>query len=183
MFDLPLHPIIVHFVISLGVGVPFIGFGLWYAIRKNWVDEKFWRLAVLCSFLYALIAVAAVQLGEADDDRVKKVVAKELIEHHEETAEAVPWIGGVLTLLALAACRGRHAAKLQLVFSVAGLLAIVPLVNAGHTGGELVYKYGASAAHLPAEKWMQLMKGQLPLGKGEGHSHGDGDHKHDDDDD
>lgn len=184
MFDLPLHPIIVHFAIALGVGVPFIGFGLWYAIHKNWVEQKFWRLAVLSSLLYALIAVAAVQLGEADDDRVEKFVAEELIEHHEETAEAIPWIGGVLTLLALAGCRGKHMRKMQLAFSVAGLLAIIPLANAGHTGGELVYKYGAATAHLSAEKWMQLRTGDLPLGKGEGHSHdGDGDHGHDDDDD
>ena len=183
MFDLPLHPIIVHFAIALGVGVPFIGFGLWYAIRKNWVEQKFWRLAVLSSLLYALIAVAAVQLGEVDEEKVEKVVAENIIEHHEEAAEAIPWVAGVLTLLALAGCRGKHMRKMQLAFSVAGLLAIIPLANAGHTGGELVYEYGASIAHVSAEKMAQLKAGDLPLGKGEGHSHdGDGDHGHDDDD-
>ncbi len=175
MFDLPFHPIIVHFAIAVGVAIPFVGFGLWHAIRKEWVDAKFWRLAVALSFLYALIAVATVQLGEVDEEKVEKVVAENIIEHHEEAAEVIPWIAGVLTILAFAGCRGKNARKLQLVFSVAALIALIPLVNAGHTGGELVYEYGAANGHLSPDKMAQIKAGNLPLGKGEGHAHDDDD--------
>ncbi len=177
MFDLPLHPIIVHFAIVVGFAVPVVGFGLWYAIKNNWVDGKAWRVVVGMALLYTVLAIVTVQLGEVDEEKVEKIVAEDVIEHHEEAGEAIPWIAGVLFLAAFAGCRGKNAQKIQLVFSIIALLALIPLGNAGHTGGELVYEYGAANAHLSPEKWAQIKSGVKPAGE-----HGDHEHGHDDDD-
>ncbi len=175
MFDLPLHPIIVHFAIVVGIAIPFIGFGLWYAIKNNWVSAKAWRVVVGMAFLYTALAIVTVQLGEADEEKVEKIVAEDVIEHHEEAAEPIPWIAGVLFLAAFAGCRGKNTRKLQLGFSLVALLALIPLMNAGHTGGELVYKYGAANAHLTPEKWAELKSGVKPAGEHGEHEHGDND--------
>ncbi|QPJ60733.1 MAG: hypothetical protein G3M70_02045 [Candidatus Nitronauta litoralis] len=177
MFDLPFHPITVHFAIAVGFAVPVFGFGLWYAIKKNWVEDKGWRVVVGMAFLYTLLAIVTVQLGEVDEEKVEKIVAEDVIEHHEEAGEAIPWIAGILFVGALAGCRGKKARKFQLIFSIVATLALIPLGNAGHTGGELVYEYGAANAHLSPERWAELKSGVKPAGE-----HGDHDHDHDDDD-
>ncbi len=49
------------------------------------------------------------------------------------------------------------------------VVAVVPLINAGHTGGELVYKYGAAMAHLSPEHKTAIQSGKIlePPEKGE----------------
>ncbi len=177
MFDLPFHPIIVHFSIVIGVAVPFAAFALRYAIHKNWVEARAWRLMVGITLLYTLFAIATVQLGEVDEEKVEKIVAEEVIEHHEEAGEAVPWVAAVLLAGAIIGCFiSTH--KFQVGYGIVALLALIPLMNAGHTGGELVYKYGAANAHLSAKTWAELKSGVKPAGE-----HADHDHGHDDDHD
>lgn len=66
---------------------------------------------------------------------------------------------------------------------VLSLVGIVPLANAGHTGGELVYKHGASVAHLSPEHKAAIQSGTIlePNEKGD-HEHEKDDDDHDKDD-
>ena len=66
MFDLPLHPIVVHFPIVLGSLLPVLAIFLWWAINKWQWTPKVWALVSAVALVYSLAAVTAVQLGEED---------------------------------------------------------------------------------------------------------------------
>lgn len=161
MFDLPLHPVVVHFPIVLGILLPFVAFFAWWGIQKKDWSTRVWGAVVVMTLAYTLFAAGAVFLGEEDEERVEKVVSERVIEEHEEAGEAIPWIAGGLLVMAIAGYRFKNSHRARLGLAILSLAAIVPLANAGHTGGGLVYKYGAANAHLAPE-----YRVSIPLNKG-----------------
>jgi uncharacterized membrane protein len=161
MFDLPLHPIAVHFPIVLGIVLPFTALLIWWAIRKEYLQQKAWILVTLIAFIYCASAVVASELGEEDEEKVEKVVAEKFIEEHEEAAESIPWIAGTLFVVSFAGLLRKNSDRARLGIAVLSLAAIIPLTNAGHTGGELVYQYGAANAHLTGEYKALVQSGQF----------------------
>ncbi len=163
MFNLPLHPLVVHFPIVLGTILPFAALATWWAIRKELLTQKTWAIIVLVALVYTASSMVAVELGEVDEDKVEKVVAHEVIEEHEEMGETIPWIAGGLLVMASAGflIPLRNSHKFRMAFAVASFLAVIPLGITGHTGGELVYKYGAATIHLPAETKALIQSGKF----------------------
>jgi len=151
MFDLPLHPIVVHFPIVLGVILPFTALLFWWAIKKEYLQQKAWILVVFLALTYGVSSLVAIELGETDEEKVEKVVSKKLIGEHAEAGELIPWISGGLFLFALAGFLPKNSQRIRLAMAVLSFAAIIPLANTGHTGGRLVYKYGAANAHLTGE--------------------------------
>ncbi len=184
MFDLPLHPIVVHFPIVLGALLPFLAILLWWAIGKWQLPPKVWALVSAVALIYTLSAVVAVQLGEADEEKVEKVVSERVIEEHEEAGELIPWIAGTLFLVSLGGFTVRYSKQAQMAMIGLSLVAMVPLINAGHTGGELVYEHGASVAHLPPDHKAAIQSGTIlelhEKGGNEEREH-ENDDEHDDD--
>jgi uncharacterized membrane protein len=177
MFDLPLHPIVVHFPIVLGSLLPLLAIGLWWAIKKWQWTPKVWALVSAVALIYTLSAVVAVQLGEADEEKVEKVISEKVIEEHEEAGELIPWLAGTLFLVSLGGFSVKYSKRAQLALIVLSLVAVVPLINAGHTGGELVYEHGASIAHLPPDHKAAIQSGTIL------ELHEKGDHGHEEEDD
>ena len=134
------------------------------------------------ALIYTLSALVAVQLGEADEEKVEKVISEKVIEEHEEAGELIPWLAGTLFLVSLAGFSVKYSKRAQLALIVLSLVAVVPLINAGHTGGELVYEHGASIAHLPPDHKAAIQSGTiLELHEKGGHGHeGEDDHDKDD---
>ncbi|MGV7221274.1 MAG: DUF2231 domain-containing protein [Nitrospinales bacterium] len=151
MFDLPLHPIVVHFPIVLGFIIPVASLLIWWGIKKNLLQQNFWAVIIAIVFVYGASALIAVEMGEKDEDKVEKVVAEKVIEEHEESGEMIPWVAGGLLLISFSGyyLKDSHAARLG--FVILSIIAIIPLANAGHTGGKLVYQYGAAKAHMPSQ--------------------------------
>ncbi len=147
MFDLPLHPIAVHIPITLGLLLPFLGGALFWSIKKNILPVRSWFILVLLSGVYFGSTLLAAELGEHDEEAVEKVVQESALEAHEEVGEKVPWVAGVVFLAFIAPLVFSRKESLKLVAVGVSLLATIPLIKAGHTGGELVYKYGAAQAH------------------------------------
>jgi uncharacterized membrane protein len=178
MFDLPLHPVVVHFPIVLGVLLPFVGLLAWWAIKKEVVPQKIWLVVPALALVFTLSSVVAVELGEKDEDKVEKFIAEDVIEEHEEAGEAIPWVAGTLLVLSIGTLLRKNSHHLRLAVAVISLVAIVPLVNAGHTGGKLVYQYGAANAHLSKQQFASVKAGPI---LGEHHSSKTHDEEHDDD--
>ncbi len=153
MFNLPLHPLVVHFPIVLGILLPFAGLTLWWAIKNGHLQQKTWAVIVLIALVYTASAMVTVELGEVDEEKVEKVVAHDVIEEHEEMGETIPWVAGGLLLMAsagfLVPLRNSH--RFRMAFALVSFLAVIPLGITGHSGGELVYEYGAANIHLPAK--------------------------------
>lgn len=182
MFDLPLHPIVVHFPIVLGSLLPLLAIGLWWAIKKWQWTPKVWALVSVAALIYTLAAVTAVQLGEEDEKKVEKVISEKVIEEHEEAGELIPWLAGTLFLVSLGGFTVRYSKQAKVAMIALSLVAVVPLINAGHTGGELVYEHGAATAHLPPDHKAAIQSGTI-LQLHEKGDHQKGDHGDDDDHD
>ena len=90
----------------------------------------------------------ALRTGEQDEDLVEKFVSENLIEAHEEWGELVLWMGIGVCALLLAQVLFKRFNFLKLLTLLFALAAVFPMIQAGHTGGELVYKHGAAQAHI-----------------------------------
>ena len=161
MFDLPLHPVVVHFPIVLGTLLPFMALLLWWAIKKDLLQHNVWVLVTVMALAYGASAIVAVEVGETDEDKVEEIVSERVIEEHEEAGEMIPWVAGALFLVSIAGMVKKNSHSLRLGLAVLSLIALIPLVSAGHTGGELVYQYGAANAHLPENKQAMIESGQF----------------------
>ena len=75
MFDLPLHPVVVHFPIVLGILLPFVGFLTWWGIKKEIVPQKVWLVVIALALVFTISSMVAVGLGEKDEEKFEKFVA------------------------------------------------------------------------------------------------------------
>jgi hypothetical protein len=145
------HPKIVHLPIALGVLMPLLAGGLLLAWWRDWLPARSWTIAVALQALLVASGVAALQSGEAEEDRVERVVAERHIEEHEEAAEAfVAASGAVLgaMLLGLVAARTPAGRPLAAMATVGTLVVLGLGYRTGEAGGALVYRHGAAAAHV-----------------------------------
>jgi uncharacterized membrane protein len=137
----PLHPVIVHFVIALGVvGVLLRILSL--LKRDTWMTPAATALIVLA----AIAAVPAAKSGvEAHGPAERVPGARAAVQKHEhdgERARNILLALGAIELIALAlrsragVARGLHAAS-----ALVGLVAAYQLYETGEHGGELVYSY------------------------------------------
>jgi uncharacterized membrane protein len=163
MFDLPLHPVVVHFPIVLGILLPLAALAFWWAIRKDHLHPHVWVLVIALALGYGVSSYIAVEMGEEDEEKVEEIVAEKVIEEHEEAGELILWVSGGLFLFSLAGLYRKDLHAVRLGVAILALVAVVPLVDAGHTGGKLVYQYGAANAHLPAKQQAMLESGNFRL--------------------
>ena len=126
-----------------------MGIVLLVAIKWGKLPQPSWNLFVFFAGLYLVTALVAVEVGERDEETVESSVEASVLELHEEEGERVPWVAVVIliaTLLpVLSRARPKYQYKLQVFAIVLSALGIAPLLQAGHSGGELVYTYGAGA--------------------------------------
>jgi uncharacterized membrane protein len=148
MLPTPLHPAIVHFPLVLAFLLPiFAGVALW-TIRRGTTPRRAWAVPVGVSAALALSAWVAVETGEAQDERVERVVSERPLESHEEAAELFLALSAGLAVVSAAGLVGGAAGRLARVAATVGSLAIVGMsFRVGHSGGELVYRYGAASAY------------------------------------
>jgi len=146
----PLHPAIVHFPLVLAVLLPVFTAGAIWAIRRGARARRAWSIPVLAALVLAGSAWAAVETGEAQDERVERVVAEAPLSAHEEMAETFLTASAVVALLAAVGLFGGVVGKIARPATAIGSLALVlGAVRVGHSGGQLVYRYGAASAYTP----------------------------------
>lgn len=150
MFNIPLHPALVHIPLGLSVIMPFLVGLMWFLTHKNWLPKKSWLIIIALQATIFGSGILAMETGEQDEEVVERVVSEEIIKDHEEMAETFVKISGVLTLLLLSLIA---APKKYENLAKAGSLLAVTLnlllaANVGHSGGELIYKHGAASAHV-----------------------------------
>jgi len=145
---LPLHPVVVHFPIVLAVLLPISAVWALWAIRKGTTPRRAWSAPAAMAVALALSALVAVKTGEAQDERVERVVAEQPLEAHEEAAETFLTLSSGLALLVAAGLVRGRAGGIARMLGTAGAAGLVALaVYVGHSGGKLVYQYGAASAY------------------------------------
>lgn len=145
------HPKLVHVPLALGVLMPVIAGALLVAWWRGWLPSRAWVIAIALQAVLVGSGLLALRTGEAESDRVERVVAEQMIEAHEEAAERFVWVAGaVLALMIGASALARRAAGLPAA-AVATLgtgLVLVLGVLTGQAGGSLVYQHGAAQAYV-----------------------------------
>ena len=148
MFGIPLHPLVVHFPIVLAVLLPIsAGVALW-AVRKGATPRKAWAVPVAVAAALTLSAWVATQTGQAQEERVEDVVPRCALHGHEESAERLLVLSGVLLLVAAGGlARGNVGRAARYVAAVGTLGLVAAAVQVGHSGGALVYRHNAASAY------------------------------------
>jgi hypothetical protein len=147
------HPKLVHVPMALGVLMPLIAGGLLLAWWRNWLPRRGWFLAIALQAILLGSGVLALRSGEAEEERVERVVAERFIEEHEEAAEMFVWAsGGVLAVMLLAAALGsRRSGLATAAAATLGTLSVLGLgYRTGQVGARLVYQHGAAQAYTGA---------------------------------
>lgn len=149
----PLHPAVVHFPLVFMMVLPVVGAGAVWAMRRGTPARRAWAVPALLAAALALSAWGAVRTGEAQEERVEDVVAAAPFAAHEAAAERFLALAAIVLLVTGAGfapgATGRAARGLAVVGAI-GLVAIG--VQAGHTGGQLVYRHGAASAYAPVPR-------------------------------
>ena len=153
MFDsilgIPLHPLVVHFPIVLTVLLPISVLVALRVIGKGATPRRAWAVPVAGAAALALSAWLAVQTGEAQEDRVERVLAEGVLHEHEEAAERFLVLSGVLLVVAGAGlASGMVGRAARLVTAVGAVGLVVAGAQVGHGGGLLVYRHGAASAYV-----------------------------------
>ena len=150
MLPNPLHPAVVHFPVVLAFLLPVFALGTLWIIHRGAPPLRAWSVPVALALVLAASAWLAVETGEPQAERVEDVVAEQPLETHEEMAETFYAGAAILALVAAAGLVGGLAGKVARVATVVGSLAlVVGAALVGHSGGQLVYRYGAASAYAP----------------------------------
>jgi uncharacterized membrane protein len=148
MLPNPLHPAVVHFPVVLAFLLPLFVAGAVWAIRRGARPRRTWSLPLAAAIALAVSAWAAVETGEAQDERVENVVAERPLSRHEEMAEKFFTASVGLAVVAAAGLVGGIPGRAARVTTALGSLALLTgAALVGHSGGELVYRYGAASAY------------------------------------
>lgn len=144
----PLHPAIVHLPIALTLLLPIFALGALWAIRRGVRANRAWGVTTALFAALSLSAWAAVQTGQAQEERVEDVVAEAPFESHEEAAESFLLLSlGVLGIAAIGLSAGKIGSAARVAGTVGSAVLLVAGYQVGHSGGQLVYRYGAASAY------------------------------------
>lgn len=145
----PLHPIVVHLPVALAVLMPLAALGAFVAVRRAWVPPRAGWWVVGLQALLVGTAVLALLSGEADEERVERLVSEAMIESHAQAATVFTWAAAAVLAVATAAMVGwservRGVLRAATVLGTAVVLALG--FDVGRKGGDLVYRHGAARA-------------------------------------
>ncbi len=144
------HPKLVHLPMALAVLMPLVSAGLLATWLTGALPRRTWIVVVLLQATLVVSGVVALRTGQAEEDRVERVVAEKVIEAHEEAAEAFVWGAGAILLLSAAAAlvRREETARAAAAAATIGTLLVLFLgYRTGEAGGRLVYQHGAASAY------------------------------------
>ena len=147
----PLHPAIVHFPVVLAFLLPIFIIAASWAIRRGANPRRAWSIPLAAAVALAGSAWVASETGEAQEERIERVVSEKPMSAHEEMAEFFLAASAGVAVIAAAGLAGGVAGRAARIATAVGSVAlIVGAFRVGHTGGELVYRYGAANAYVPA---------------------------------
>jgi uncharacterized membrane protein len=144
----PLHPAVVHFPIVFMVLLPLVAVGALWAIRRGTAPRRAWAFPLAMAGALSASAFVALKSGQAQQDRVERVVGDRPLGTHEEAAELFLVLSGTLLIISgigLAPGVAGRAARIVAALGAIGLLGAG--YRAGASGAELVYRHGAGSVY------------------------------------
>lgn len=144
----PLHPAVVHLPMALVVLLPVFAFVALVVVQRGGRPLRAWGVAAAMFAALSVSSWASMETGEQQEDAVEAVVPDAALDTHEDAAEQFLWLSvGALGVAALGLLKGSVGTGARVVATVASLGLLVAGYRVGHSGGELVYTYGAASAY------------------------------------
>jgi uncharacterized membrane protein len=145
----PLHPAVVHFPIAIAVGLPLFIAAALLAIRHGDSVRRAWAVPVALAATLAAATFLVVRTGQAEEDRVERIVSESTLEHHEEAAERVQMLAALLVAVsAFGLLRGKFGNGARLASFGLAIVLLVLVIQVASAGGRLVYRENAASAYL-----------------------------------
>jgi uncharacterized membrane protein len=146
--SMPLHALVVHLPIALTVLVPVVAITALWLGRRTMPAPQAWRFAVAALALQLGSGWLAMQTGEGEEDTVETVLSEGRLHGHEEAADLFLVVSaGVLFVAAGGLLPNRLGRTLRVAGAAGTLVTLAAGWNVGHSGGQLVYRYGAASAY------------------------------------
>ena len=179
MLPNPLHPAVVHFPVVIAFLLPVFAVGAVWAIRRGARPRRAWSIPLAIALALAASAWAAVETGEEQDERVEDVVGERPLHAHAEMAEALLVSSAVLVVIAAGGLLGGVPGRSARVATAVGSVALVVIAaRVGHSGGQLVYKYGAASVYTSSSAAGSVAPGAAePGGRADRESGEEGEHR------
>lgn len=169
MLPIPLHPAVVHFPVVLAMLLPLVALASLHAIRRGARPTVAWGITTVVAALLVVSAWVSLASGEEAEERAEDVVAERIIDSHAQAAELFTIIAGGVLLFAVAGlAKGKIGTGARIAASVGTLAVVGAGINVGHSGGQLVYRYGAAAAYATPSAMGATSKAETSAGGGEG---------------
>ncbi len=144
----PLHPAVVHLPMALAVLVPLFAVVALVAVQRGARPLRSWGVAAAMFALLAVSSWVSIETGEDQEDRVESIVPDAVLDTHEDAAEQFLWLAvAVFGVATVGVLQGRIGNTARVLATVGSLGLLVAGYRVGHSGGELVYTYGAAAGY------------------------------------
>jgi hypothetical protein len=156
----------VHLPIALTLLLPVFAVGAVIAIKRGAKVLRAWTIATAMFAALSLSAWVSLETGEDQEDAVEAVVPEAALETHEEGAERFLAISlVVLGVATLGLANGKLGTAARYAATAGTLALVVAGYNVGHSGGNLVYRYGAASAYTTGVGPVADRVGSLPDGR------------------
>jgi uncharacterized membrane protein len=156
MIPEPFHAAVVHFPIVFAMLLPLIAAVALVAIRRGGSITQWWGITLAVMLGLAASSFVAVRTGEAEEDRVERAVGEQPLHAHEEAGERFLVLTGALLVIGAAGLLPKRAGSaFRLIGAAAAAGVMVAGWQVGHTGGELVYRYGAADAYVSGDRGVE----------------------------
>lgn len=166
MLPNPLHPAVVHFPVVLAVLLPIFAIAAIWTIRRSGAPRRAWAVPLAIAGALLLSSWLAVQTGEAQEERVERVVADQPLHAHEEAAESfMSATMVVFVVIAAGMLPGLAGKSARALGTVGAVVLVAGAAWVGHSGGELVYQHGAASAYAGTQ--VQSAGGAVTRGGGD----------------
>jgi uncharacterized membrane protein len=132
-----LHPMAVHLPIALALIWPLVDLAGFWLQRSDvsWTAIALLVVAIPCALFATVTGQAAYDAAIAAGQPAER------LDLHADIASLLPWL--LLIAGALRALLPRKAGRRGQLFAIGiGILIGALVVNAGYTGGQLVYRWG-----------------------------------------
>lgn len=154
MYDgIPIHPLLVHIPLVVGVTAALLAVVLWAAIASHYLHYRAWWIVVALYVGAFGGAFMAVRTGHAEHEKVEDVLVHEQPLHeHEEDGERYELALGIIAALSLLTAvtftNRKWGMRLAGLTAAGGVVIVWFALVAGHTGGRLVYREGAASYYV-----------------------------------
>lgn len=168
MLPQPLHPAVVHFPIVLVTLLPLVAVIALVVIRRGASPRKAWLVPVALAGALTLSAFVALRTGEAQEERVERVIPEAVLHEHEEAAERFLVLSGVLLAVAtIGLLQGTVGKSARLVTAAGAFGLIIAGIQVGGGGGRLVYEHGAASAYVSPASGQGVVHSEADSRRGE----------------